>query len=31
LQPKRKEAEHYTRQNGVLLEDTGDVRGGVRR
>ena len=28
LQPKRKEAEHYTRQNGVLLEDTGDVRGG---
>ena len=28
LQPRRKEAEHYTRQSGVLLEETGDELGG---
>ncbi len=28
LQPKRKQAEHYTRQSGVLLETTGDEAGG---
>ncbi len=28
LQPKRKQAEHYTRQSGVLLEPTGDAAGG---
>ena len=28
LQPKRKQAEHYTRQSGVRLEVTGDEAGG---
>ena len=28
LQPKHKQAEHYTRQSGVLLETTGDEAGG---
>lgn len=28
LQPKRKQAEHFTRQSGVLLEMTGDAAGG---
>ena len=28
LQPKRKQAEHYTTQNGVQLEPTGDILGG---
>lgn len=28
LQPKRKQAEHFTENNGVLLEDTGDILGG---
>ena len=28
LQPKRKQAEHYTRQSGILLETTGDEAGG---
>ncbi|NKB71086.1 MAG: carbohydrate-binding protein [Candidatus Latescibacteria bacterium] len=28
LQPKRKQAEHYTRHNGVVLEQTGDEAGG---
>ena len=30
LQPKRKQAEFYTDQNGVLLEDTTDPEGGGR-
>lgn len=28
LQPRRKEAEHYTQQQGVQLESTGDTQGG---
>ncbi|MGH8776289.1 MAG: ThuA domain-containing protein [Jiangellaceae bacterium] len=30
LQPKRKEAEHYTTQSGVELEQTSDPKGGVQ-
>ncbi|MGH3005210.1 MAG: ThuA domain-containing protein [Gaiellaceae bacterium] len=28
LQPKRKQAEHYSDQNGIVVETTGDVEGG---